>query len=131
MNIFKKIWTFLKTHWYLPIVALVGVVLKSRANTAEKISDAKEKSEQKQQSAISEAEAKKKAEKKEIEKEYNRVVGALENAHKKQQKEIRQETKKEIKKLVEKHYNNPKEMSLEISRVLNLTHVEKDSNNSD
>jgi len=131
MSALKKIWAFLKTHWYLPIVALIGVILKSRSNTAEKISDAQEKSEQKQKAAISEAEAKKKAEKKEIDKEYSRVVGALENAHKKQQKEIRQETKKEIKKLVEKHYNNPKEMSLEISKVLNLTHVKKDSDSSD
>ena len=131
MNILKKIWVFLKTHWYLPIIAVAGVVLKSRSNTKEKIVDAQKKSEDKQSAAIADAEVKKKAEAEEIEKEYKRVVGALENAHKKQKKEFRQETKKEIQKLVKKHYNNPKEMSLEISRVLNLTHVEKDSDSSD
>jgi hypothetical protein len=131
MVVLKKIWAFLKTHWYLPIIAIAGIVLKSRSSTKEKIVDVQKKSEDKQEAAIADAEVKKSAEKKEIEKEYNRVIGALENAHKKQKKEFRQETKKEIQKLVKKHYNDPKEMSLEISRVLNLTHVKKDSDSSD
>jgi Na+-transporting NADH:ubiquinone oxidoreductase subunit NqrC len=131
MNMLKKIWVFLKTHWYLPIIAVVGVVLKSRSSTKEKIVDAQQKSEDKQEAAIADAEVKKKAEKQEIEEEYKRVVGALENTHKKQKKEFHEETKKEIKKLVKKHYNDPKEMSLEISRVLGLTHVKKDSDSSD
>ena len=36
----KKIWIFLKTHWYIPLLLIVGVVLKSKSDSLLKIIDA-------------------------------------------------------------------------------------------
>ena len=51
----KKIWAFLKTHWYIPVLLIIGVVLKSKSDSLLKIIDAQKDSYEKQKAAIEDA----------------------------------------------------------------------------
>jgi len=56
MAILKKVWAFLKTHWYIPLILLIGIILKSKSDSLLKIIDAQKESYNKQKSAIEAAE---------------------------------------------------------------------------
>jgi len=127
----KKIWVFLKTHWYIPVIIIIALVLKSQNNRMLKIIDASQKSYNKQKHAIEAAEIEKKQKKEEIEKEHQRVLAAIERATAAENRTLQEKEKKLVKKLVKKYYNNPKEMSEEISKVLGLTHVKNNKDSSD
>jgi Na+-transporting NADH:ubiquinone oxidoreductase subunit NqrC len=130
MIIIKKIWTFLKTHWYLPVIILGGIVLKSKSDSFLKIIDAQKDSYDKQKAAIESAEKEKKASKQKIDEEYNDALSAIENIHQIQGKQLEDEKKKEIKNIVKKHYNDKEAITSEIKDLFGITYVPKKDNNS-
>ena len=130
MNIIKKIWILLKTHWYLPIIIIVGVVFKSKRDTLLKIVDAQRDSYEKQKTAIEGAEKEKKASKQKIDEEYHDAITAIENIHKIQNRTLEKEKKKEIKNIVKKHYNDKEAITSEIKDLFGITYVPKKDNNS-
>jgi len=126
----KKIWVFLKTHWYIPVIIVVGIVMKSKSDSLLKIIDAQKDSYDKQKAAIDDAEQKKQDAKQQIDKEYKTIISSIEKAHARNNQNLEEKKKKQIKKLVKKHYNSPKKMSLEISKTLGLNHVSNKNNNN-
>ena len=126
----KKMWVFLKTHWYIPVIIVVGIVIKSKSDSLLKIIDAQKDSYDKQKAAIEEAEQKKQDAKQQIDKEYKTIISSLEKSHARNNQNLEEKKKKQIKKLVKKHYNSPKKMSLEISKTLGLNHVSNKNNNN-
>ena len=126
----KKAWIFLKTHWYIPVIIVVGIVMKSKSDSLLKIIDAQKDSYDKQKAAIEEAEQKKQDAKQQIDKEYKTIISSLEKSHARNNQNLEEKKKKQIKKLVKKHYNSPKKMSLEISKTLGLNHVSNKNNNN-
>ena len=131
MAILKKVWAFLKTHWYIPLILLIGIILKSKSGSLLKIIDAQKESYNKQKSAIETAEAEKKVYKAKIEEEYEDALKAIETVHNFQNKKLDNKKKKEIKKIVKKHYNNKEALSSEISDLFGVKYVPKKNNNSD
>jgi len=128
--VLKKIWAFLKTHWYIPVIIVVGIVMKSKSDSLLKIIDAQKDSYDKQKAAIDDAEQKKQDAKQQIDKEYKTIISSIEKAHARNNQNLEEKKKKQIKKLVKKHYNSPKKMSLEISKTLGLNHVSNKNNNN-
>ena len=126
----KKIWVFLKTHWYIPIILIAGLVLKNQNNKMLKIVDAQKESYEKQKAAIENAEKEKEVQKQKIEKEYNDTVASIEAVYKVQNKELEERKKKEIKNIVKKYYNNPEEISSRISKSFGLIYVSTENNNN-
>ena len=59
MTTLKKIWAFLKTHWYIPVIIIIAIVLKGRNTSLLKIIDAQKESYDKQKAAIENAEKEK------------------------------------------------------------------------
>jgi len=59
MVVLKKIWAFLKTHWYIPVIIIIAIVLKGRNASLLKIIDAQKESYDKQKAAIENAEKEK------------------------------------------------------------------------
>jgi len=59
MIVLKKIWVFLKTHWYIPVIIVIAIVLKGRNASLLKIIDAQKESYDKQKDAIENAEKEK------------------------------------------------------------------------
>jgi len=130
MAILKKVWAFLKTHWYIPLILLIGIILKSKSDSLLKIIDAQKESYNKQKSAIEAAETEKKVSKAQIEEEYEDALTAIETIHNLQNKKLDNKRKKEIKKIVKKHYNNKEALSSEISDLFGVKYVPKKNSNS-
>jgi Na+-transporting NADH:ubiquinone oxidoreductase subunit NqrC len=130
MAILKKVWAFLKTHWYIPLILLIGIILKSKSDSLLKIIDAQKESYNKQKSAIEAAETEKKVSKAQIEEEYEPALTAIETIHNLQNKKLDNKRKKEIKKIVKKHYNNKEALSSEISDLFGVKYVPKKNSNS-
>lgn len=126
----RKTWVFLKTHWYIPVLLIIGVVLKSKGDSLLKIIDAQKDSYEKQKSAIEGAEKEKKASKQKIDEEYNDALTAIETIHQIQGKQLESDKKKEIKNIVKKHYNDKEAITSEIKDLFGITYVPKKDNNS-
>ena len=131
MIILKKIWAFLKTHWYIPLIIIAAILLKSQKERLIEIIDIQKNSFEKQKEAIESAAIEKEKRRVEIEKEHQRVLISIEKAAEEENRTIKKKEKKLVKKLVEKYYNSPKELSEEISKVFGLTHVENSTSNPD
>jgi len=130
MIILKKIWLFLKTHWYIPVIIVVGLILKGQSDKMLKIIDASKKSYNKQKEAIEWAAGEKENKKQKIDREYDDAVRAIETVYKVQKKNLEENKKKEIKNIVEKYYNEPEELSSQISDLFGLTYVPRKNNNN-
>ena len=130
MVILKKIWVFLKTHWYIPVIIIIGLILRSQNNRMLEIIDASKKSYDKQKEAIENAEKEKEVQKQKIEKEYDNAVTTIEAVYKIQNKELQERKKKEIKNIVKKYYNDPEEISSRISKAFGLIYVPTKNNNN-
>jgi len=129
--ILKKIWAFLKTHWYIPLIIIAAILLKSQKERLMEIVDIQKDSFEKQKEAIENAAIEKEKRRIEIEKEHRRVLISIEKVAEEENRTIKKKEKKLVKKLVEKYYNSPKELSEEISKVFGLTHVENSTSNPD
>ena len=130
MAVLKKIWAFFKAYWYIPVILIIGLVLKSQNDRMLKIIDAQKESYEKQKAAIENAEKEKEVQKQKIEKEYNDAVASIEAVYKVQNKELEERKKKEIKNIVKKYYNNPEEISSRISKSFGLIYVSTENNNN-
>lgn len=126
----KKIWAFLKTHWYIPVIIIIGVVLKSQNNRMLEIIDIQKESYDKQKAAINAAEIEKELKKQKIEKEYTDAVTTIEAVYEIQNKELKERKKKEIKNIVKKYYNEPEEISSRIFKSFGLIYVPTKNNNN-
>ena len=74
----EKIWSFLKSYWYLPVLIIVALVFRSKTNKVEEIIKAADDSHKKQLDAIEVAEINKKKEKEWIDKEYDNAIKKIE-----------------------------------------------------
>ena len=115
MVVLKKIWAFLKSYWYVPVIIIMGLLLKSKSDKALEIIDAQKESYEKQKDAIENA-AKEKIEAKErIEKEYENATQKIEKEYAKMNKEISNRQKDIIKKTVKKFHSDPDALAKELS----------------
>ena len=126
----KKIWIFLKTHWYIPLLLIVGVVLKSKSDSLLKIIDAQKETYEKEKEAILDAEIEKKKMTAKVEKEYEQTVKKFKVIHEIQKKELTEDKEKEIKKIIKKNYNEPDKMTKELSDMFGIKHVPKINNDN-
>ena len=88
MTFLKKVWVFLKTHWYIPVVLIAGLLLKSKSDNLLKVIDAQKKSYDKQKDAIENAEKEKEESKQRIEKEFEKATQKVEAEYAKMNKEV-------------------------------------------
>ncbi len=131
MKTLKTIFSFIKTHWYIPVVVIIGLIAKSKSDSMLKIIDTQKETYEKEKIAIEAAAEEKVKAKQKVQEEYEDAVAAIERVRTLQNKELESKSKKEIKKIVKKHYNEPDKISKEISDLFGLTYVPKNRNNSD
>ena len=126
----KKVWVFLKTHWYIPLLLIVGVIMKSKSDSLLKIIDAQKETYEKEKEAILDAEIEKKKMTAKVEKEYEETVKKFKVIHEIQKKELTEDKEKEIKKIIKKNYNKPDKMTKELSDMFGIKHVPKINNDN-
>ena len=130
MIVLKKIWVFLKTHWYIPIIIIVGIILKSQNDKTLKIIEASKNSYNKQKDAIENAAKEKTTANKKINEQYNNAITAIETVYDAQNKKLEAQKKKEIKKIVKQHYNDRDSLAKEISKTVGLIYVPRKNNDN-
>ena len=123
MIILKKIWAFLKTHWYIPAIIVIAIVLKGRNTSLLRIIDAQKESYDKQKAAIENAEKEKQEAKARIDKEYEKTTQKIEQEYAKMNKEISNRQKDIIKKTVKKFHSDPDALAKELSEKFGIQYV--------
>ena len=128
MTTIKKIWAFLKTHWYIPVIIIIAIVLKGRNASLLKLIDAQKESYDKQKAAIENAEKEKQEAKQRIEKEYSEATQKIEQEYVKMNKEISNRQKDIIKKTVKKFHSDPDALAKELSEKFGVQYVPHKNN---
>ena len=130
MIILKKIWAFLKTYWYIPVLIIIAVVLKTKDNKVEEILNTARDSHKKQIDAIENAEKEKQKQKIVIEKEYNNAIEKIEENYSKSNETMKKEEKKYIKSLVKEWSDDPDQLAERILMKYDFVYVPKTNNNN-
>ena len=128
MVVLKKIWVFLKTHWYLPVLIILGLLWKSQNNRMLTIIDTQKESYDKQKAAIENAEKEKQESKQRIEKEYEEATQKIEKEYAKMNKEISNRQKNIIHKTVKKFHSDPNALAKELSEKFGVQYVPNKNN---
>jgi acyl-coenzyme A synthetase/AMP-(fatty) acid ligase len=131
----KKIWSFIKNYWYIPLVVIVSsigyLLTKGRKIPTDEILKASKKTHEVEKAAIEHAAEQKVKAKQKVQEEYESAVKAIAHVKKTEVKNLEEKSKKEIKEIVKKHYNDPDSLSKDISDLFGIKYVPKDRNNSD
>ena len=117
----KKIWVFLKSYWYVPILIIIALILRN--NKAAEILEIANDSHKKQVEAIKSAEIEKKIRSQEIEKEYKNAVSKIEKEYAKINEEVSYNEKAIIKKTIKKFHSNPDALAIELSKKFGVKYV--------
>ena len=130
MTTIKKIWVFLKTHWYIPVIIVLGLLIRSKSDHFLKMLQITKDSYNKQIEEIDKINEETEAKKENIHKEYEKTISEIEKEFKKKNEELKASKKKEVKKLVKKYYDKPDELADEISKRFGFKYVKTDSNSN-
>jgi predicted Holliday junction resolvase-like endonuclease len=126
--VLKKIWAFLKTHWYIPVIIIIAIVFRSKNDSLLKIIDAQKESYDSQKAAIENAAKEKREARERIEKEYGKATQKIEQEYAKINKEISNRQKDIIKKTVKKFHSDPDALAKELSEKFGVQYVPNKNN---
>ena len=128
MIVLKKIWSFLKSYWYIPILIIVALVFRSKTNKVEEIIKAADDSHKKQLDAIEVAELNKKKEKEWIDKEYDNAIKKIEEKYSKENKTLDKKEKKFVKSVIKEWTDDPDQMAERITLEFGFEYEPKKNN---
>tara|TARA_R100001244_G_C5147894_1_gene129143 strand:+ start:39 stop:437 length:399 start_codon:yes stop_codon:yes gene_type:complete len=126
----KKIWSFLKSYWYIPVLIIVALVFRSRTNKVEEIIKAADDSHKKQLNAIEVAETNKKKEKEWIDKEYDNAIKKIEESYSKENKTLDKKEKKFVKSAIKEWSDDPDQMAERITLKFGFEYEPKKNNSN-
>jgi hypothetical protein len=130
MIVLKKIWSFLKSYWYIPILIIVALVFRSKTNKVEEIIKAADDSHKKQLDAIEVAELNKKKEKEWIDKEYDNAIKKIEEKYSKENKTLDKKEKKFVKSVIKEWTDDPDQMAERITLEFGFEYEPKKNNSN-
>ena len=123
----KKIWSFLKNYWYIPVVLLgIIVVLVATQSKPDVLIEVLKKA---TENHNKEVDGMKKIHEEEIVKRekatevYHETVKKVEEKYQEDKKKLSNKKKKEIKKLVMKNQENPEELARELAELTGFDFV--------
>ena len=126
----KKIWSFLKSYWYIPVLIIVALVFRSKTNKVEEIIKAADDSHKKQLEAIEVAELNKKKEKEWIDKEYDNAIKKIEEKYSKENKTLDKKEKKFVKSVIKEWTDDPDQMAERITLEFGFEYEPKKNNSN-
>jgi len=120
-HVSKKIWLWIKHHWYIPLLVVYSLVLfvvfrKDGLSALEILYTTKD-SYAKQIKAVNEAHEEELAKRNDILKKYNTIVDDIDAQHEVDKRKLDSHKKKMIKDLVENYHEDPEELT----RMLKIT----------
>ena len=131
MTALKKIWAFLKTHWYIPVILLLAVLFRGKIKNLTKILESSEDRYKKQIDAIETAAREKEVAKKTIIKDYNDALTAVEKKYKIENKELNDTEKRYIREVVKNWKDDPEQIAERFAIKFGFRYVPKSEDNTD
>jgi hypothetical protein len=126
----KKVWAFLKTYWYVPVLIIVAIILGSKKDKISDILNIANDSHKKQLDAINAAEKEKVESKKKIEEEYENAIKEIETNYEDEKNKLSIKDKKYIKKIVKDWTDDPDQMAERIRVRFGFDYVPKTNNSN-
>ena len=130
MMTLKKIWSFLRNYWYIPLI-LAGmvvswVVLRKKNDRLVKMLKIAEESHKKEVDAINEAHRREREERQRIEEEYRKRLIEIEAEYAEKKKDLEEREKRLIKKYTKMYYNNPEELKSILEKTFGIKYHKED-----
>ena len=129
-TIFKKVWYFLKTYWYIPLLiswAIVAwLVFRNSGMNIADILLAAEESYRGQIDVLNEAHDAEIKKRDEILKRYQETIEKLEEDRKRKNEELLTKEKRLVKELAEKYHSDPEAYAREIADKFGFEYVENE-----
>jgi aspartyl/asparaginyl-tRNA synthetase len=130
VSVLKKIWAFLKSYWYIPVLIIVALVFRSKESKIDEIIKAADDSHKKQLDAIEVAELNKKKEKEWIDKEYDNAIKKIEEKYSKENKTLDKKEKKFVKSVIKEWTDDPDQMAERITLEFGFEYEPKKNNSN-
>tara|TARA_Y100000310_G_scaffold303426_1_gene341762 strand:+ start:52 stop:468 length:417 start_codon:yes stop_codon:yes gene_type:complete len=129
-TIFKKVWYFFKTYWYIPLLIswaiIAWLVFRNSGMNIADILLAAEESYRGQIDVLNEAHDAEIKKRDEILKRYQETIEKLEEDRKRKNEELLNKEKKLIKELAEKYHSDPEAYAREIADKFGFEYVENE-----
>ena len=125
---FKKIWSWIKHHWYFPVIIVLLIALVISGSSAKekifKLLQKQRENYKKEINLINETNDKKEEIKKEIIERHKEEIERIEEEHDVQVQDLEQEKQEELLVTIEKKKDNPDDLAKDIAALLGAKHVE-------
>jgi Skp family chaperone for outer membrane proteins len=118
MLVLKKIWLFLKTHWYIPVIIIVGIVLlfAGKSKIAFELYKRMRGDYDAEINRLNELSKKEREEKEALQKKYLEIISKLESQYAVDVQKLGKEKEKMVKELIAKHKDNPEGLTEELAK---------------
>ena len=123
----KKIWVFLKTHWYIPAIIILLIVMRGKSDALRNMLKITRDSYDNQIKEIERINDERKEKENKLREEHNATLENIEKEFKNKNQELDRVKKKQVQKLVKKYYDKPEELADEISKRFGFRYVNTDS----
>jgi len=127
----KKAWTWLKSHWYVPLFLLLvgasgilGILGLSKNKQLEQMLEINKKSYQDQIKAIEDSHAAELKRRDEVYSSYISTMKKLEKEHNVSLDDLSVDKKKKLDTMAKKYKGTPDELAKELSEMFGVQHVE-------
>ena len=129
-TIFKKVWYFFKTYWYIPLLIswaiIAWLVFRNSGMNIADILLAAEESYRGQIDVLNEAHETEIKKRDEILKRYQETIEKLEEDRKRKNEELLTKEKRLVKELAEKYHSDPEAYAREIADKFGFEYVENE-----
>ena len=129
-TIFKKVWYFFKTYWYIPLLIswaiIAWLVFRNSGMNIADILLAAEESYRGQIDVLNEAHDAEIKKRDEILKRYQETIEKLEEDRKRKNEELLTKEKRLVKELAEKYHSDPEAYAREIADKFGFEYVENE-----
>jgi vacuolar-type H+-ATPase subunit H len=129
-TIFKKVWYFFKTYWYIPLLVswaiIAWLIFKNSGMNIADILHTAEESYRGQINVLNEAHEAEIKKRDEILKRYQETIEKLEEDRKQKNEELLNKEKRLIKELAEKYHSDPEAYAREIADKFGFEYVENE-----
>jgi len=130
MMTLKKIWSFLRNYWYIPLIlagiVVTWVVMRKKNDRLVKMLKIAEESHKKEVAAINEAHRREREERQRIEEEYRKRLIEIEAEYAEKKKDLEEREKRLIKKYTKMYYNNPEELKSILEKTFGIKYHKED-----
>ena len=128
LSFMKKVWIWLKNHWYVPVVVLytsvVWIFARGNVNAIKEVLEAKKKSYEEQIRALNKSHETELRKRDEIIRDYHETVARVEEEFEKRGEALDAKKKEKIKEIVIKSKSDHDKIRKEIENIFGFKYVE-------